>query len=303
LCGNWGDAFLWQLRDPIVAAELIPICAWLRELNPALRIGLHTNGGARDVRWWEELAGLVDFVRFGIDGSRRRITSTGAGCSGRTCCARCGRFEAPAAGRMGFSRLRHNEHEVEKARELAAELGFARFTVKRTRRFLQRAAERAGRKSGRLRARLNMARRAARGRISQRCGTGSRRRMMAAEDYARYLDETPIACKATALREIYVSAEALVFPCCYLAHIYSGRGSAELDQVRALLAAQPGGRDAIDARRQPLRAIVEGRCFAPSRIPGRQPVGRLAGWRPARVNAGASIYFAAQFAGPRHLIA
>ncbi len=295
-CGNYGD--------PIMAADLLAICAWLRGLNPALRLGLHTNGGARDEHWWQELAGRVDFVRFGIDGLeetnhlyRRGVLWAQVMRSVRAFRGAGGRAE------WDFLVFRHNEHEVEAARALAADLGFARFTVKRTRRFLQE-----GRRASRQEVRSPA------GEIEywleeplaseyrndavQEAAT----EWTAADDYAHYLDQTPIACKATALHEIYVSAEALVFPCCYLAHIYSGRGSAELDQVRALLAAQPGGKDTIDARRHPLRAIVEGpffRAIADSWSADGIGSGRLA---TCARQCGRIDLFAAQFPRPAHLM-
>jgi hypothetical protein len=73
------------------------------------------------------------------------------------------------------------------------------------------------------------------------------------------LDTVPIACHAAAKGSVYVSAEGLVFPCCHTAHLYTGGLRAA--QLGQLLAELPGGRDALDARRAPLREIVEGPLF------------------------------------------
>lgn len=62
-CGNYGD--------PIIANECLEIMQYIRDSNPHIYIGIHTNGSARTHKWWENLAKAMKnkhMVTFGIDG-------------------------------------------------------------------------------------------------------------------------------------------------------------------------------------------------------------------------------------------
>jgi len=48
MCGNLGD--------PIIAQDTLEIYQYIRSINPKIRLAMHTNGSARDINWWEELA-------------------------------------------------------------------------------------------------------------------------------------------------------------------------------------------------------------------------------------------------------
>ena len=63
LCGNYGD--------PTSARECLEILRYLREGNPQMEVGMHTNGGARTEEWWSDVGKLMkgkSYVRFAIDG-------------------------------------------------------------------------------------------------------------------------------------------------------------------------------------------------------------------------------------------
>jgi MoaA/NifB/PqqE/SkfB family radical SAM enzyme len=63
-CGSYGDS--------IVARECLQIFQYFRASNPRIKLGIHTNGGARSVDFWRGLGRLMPmgkgYVRFGIDG-------------------------------------------------------------------------------------------------------------------------------------------------------------------------------------------------------------------------------------------
>ena len=50
MCGNFGD--------PILARDTIAVLRYLRE-NSRCKLGMHTNGGARTVEWWTDLASVM----------------------------------------------------------------------------------------------------------------------------------------------------------------------------------------------------------------------------------------------------
>jgi hypothetical protein len=78
--------------------------------------------------------------------------------------------------------------------------------------------------------------------------------------YQAYLDSTEIDCKAQRESEIYVSAEGLVFPCCYLASFYRGNSRRSRSQFADLLE-RHGGRSAINGRLRSIEDIVSGSVF------------------------------------------
>jgi hypothetical protein len=76
-----------------------------------------------------------------------------------------------------------------------------------------------------------------------------------------YLATTPVRCKSAANGEIYVTAEALVFPCCFTGNLYQPGTVRDRHQLWQMIGRLPGGRDAIDARRRSLAEIVRGPFF------------------------------------------
>jgi MoaA/NifB/PqqE/SkfB family radical SAM enzyme len=234
LCGNYGDA--------MVARDTLRVLRHLREVQPTISLALHTNGSGQTGQFWRELAGLGVSVVFAIDGLAdtnpiyRRNTSWS-----RIMESVDAFLGAGGRGIWAFIAFSHNEHQIEEAEALSRRLGFAEFRLKRTTRFGQRAKVPVLDRDGHRLYDLSPPR-------------------------AATLQATPpteewreIACQAVKKRELYVSAEGLIFPCCFTAHVY-GRSQASR-QMAAFLDALPGGRSTLDARRRPLREILEGPLF------------------------------------------
>ena len=59
-CGNFGDG--------VMNPECLEIYQWLREINPDIKLRIHTNGGARNPKFWQEMAMADVIVTFAIDG-------------------------------------------------------------------------------------------------------------------------------------------------------------------------------------------------------------------------------------------
>ncbi|MNS76464.1 hypothetical protein D3C72_1100130 [compost metagenome] len=128
LCGNYGD--------PVAASEVLEILEYFRSAHPDIQLGIHTNGGARDVSWWTRLAKLVTYCRFGIDGLsdtnhhyRQNVPWTRLMENVSAFIAGGGRAE------WDFLVFEHNQHQVAEAQALSEKMGFQQFQVKSTSRF------------------------------------------------------------------------------------------------------------------------------------------------------------------------
>lgn len=255
LCGNYGDA--------LVARDTIEVLEYFREASRSARLGMYTNGSGRTAAWWARLAGVLDYCRFGIDGLEDTNALHRRGTRWETVLDSVRAFVA-AGGRAewDFIVFRHNEHQVERARRLAEELGVASFNVTRTYRFLSPRTgrvmrslpvlDRDGGVVGRLEPPL----------APEYQNDGLRRfddLSRAPGGRAAYLDTTAIRCKAVAARSLYLSAEGLILPCCWLGNLY--RWHERPDPEHDLLARIPGGRAALDGREHDVADIVRGEVF------------------------------------------
>jgi MoaA/NifB/PqqE/SkfB family radical SAM enzyme len=59
-CGTYGD--------PLMHPQVLQIADWFKQRNPMVKIGIHTNGGVGRNQTYIDLAKVVDFIAFGIDG-------------------------------------------------------------------------------------------------------------------------------------------------------------------------------------------------------------------------------------------
>ena len=254
LCGNYGD--------PIIAAETLEVARYFRKTNSRIRIGMNTNGGARKPDWWRQAAGVIDLCHFGIDG----LADTNALYRRRThwkvIMANAAAFiEAGGAATWEYIVFRHNEQQIDEARALAERMGFKRFRLRKTGRFFFGGAlqpglavrDRKGEEQYRIEPPTDPdLRNTASEELGRLAGPSG--------DYTDYLDTTDILCKAQCDKEIYVSAEGLVFPCCYLASFYRG-SPRKPDSQFAKLLTRHGGRDAINGKTRPVERIVDDGLF------------------------------------------
>lgn len=249
-CGNYGD--------PMVAKDTLPIFEWLRAENPTMELAMFTNGSGRNAAYWGALAKVTSYVRFSIDGLEdtnhlyRRGTTWP-----RIMEAACAFIDAGGNAEWDFIVFKHNEHQIEEARALAAALGFKRFFVKKTSRFFvggvasaKEVKNRGGAPAYVIEAPENPElRNTAVVRLTQ------------LDRFADYQAETEITCKAAQHHRIYVSAEGMVFPCCWTGALYPPGKPAGTAQMWDLVRQLPEGKASLDARVRPLRDIVEGPFF------------------------------------------
>jgi MoaA/NifB/PqqE/SkfB family radical SAM enzyme len=250
-CGNYGD--------PMVAKDTLAIFEHLRATNAAMELGMFTNGSGRTASFWADLAKVVSYVRFSIDGLEdtnhvyRRGTQWARIMDSVTAFIGAG-----GRAEWDFIVFKHNEHQIDEARALAETLGFRRFFLKKTSRFFSGASGVAGKK---VRDRDGETAYVIEEPDNPLFRNPAVVRLTQVGRFADYQAETPIACKAARHSRLYVSAEGLVFPCCWTGALYPPNkpvGSAQMwDLVRRL----PEGKASLDARTSSIREIVEGPFF------------------------------------------
>jgi MoaA/NifB/PqqE/SkfB family radical SAM enzyme len=194
MCGNLGD--------PIIAEDTLEIFKYLREHNPSIQLSMHTNGSARNVEWWKSLAEVNVFVIFGIDGleDTHHLYRVGTDWSK---IIRNAKAFIDNGGQAEWHMLvfKHNEHQIEDCRTISENLGFKKFTVKHTSRF----------KNDKW-AVLN--------------DNGFPTHYLEPTDKSKTMipliqesvqkNASTILCKAKHQSQIYISANGIVAPCCWL---------------------------------------------------------------------------------------
>jgi MoaA/NifB/PqqE/SkfB family radical SAM enzyme len=191
MCGNLGD--------PIIAEDCLEIFQYLKETNPNIRLTMHTNGSARNVHWWKELAKYNVKVTFGIDGLADTHTVYRVSTDWHTIIKNAQSFiEAGGEAEWHMLVFKHNEHQVEECRTLSRLLKFKKFTTKHTSRFKDN-------------------------KFHVLDESGRTVNILYPTDHStlhtsKVLSIVPaeIQCKAKKYSQLYVSANGGVTPCCWL---------------------------------------------------------------------------------------
>lgn len=259
-CGNFGD--------PIVAKETLEILEYFREINPNINLSINTNGSARDVSWWTRLGEVIQNkgnIKFGIDGLADTHALYRKGTDFHKIIRNAEAFiKAGGNAHWDFIVFRHNEHQVEEARALAAQLGFKKFIVKKTGRFFsnsklekkehQDVLDEQNRPIYKIQPPVN----------SEFHNSSLAREEGLIKQFGSmqsYLEMTDISCKSLNEKSLYVSSEGLIFPCCWTANqMYVWYVPAASTPLHKLLDSH-GGPETINAKFNSLESILENPFF------------------------------------------
>lgn len=133
--------FCGVLGDPIACKDLLLMIEWILEHSPNCIIGLNTNGALQDVEWWEKLAKLTkdnirSYVVFSIDGLEDTNQIYRKNVDWNKLIENVKAFiSAGGSAHWDMLVFKHNEHQVEQAKEFAKKLGFRFFRTKVSSRF------------------------------------------------------------------------------------------------------------------------------------------------------------------------
>lgn len=203
-CGNFGD--------PLLNNDLIKMCEYIkRHGNVSVRI--HTNGSLRSSKWWESLAKSLPkqhVVIFGIDGLEDTHSRYRIGTDYSRIIKNAGSFiGAGGTAEWAFIVFEHNQHQVESARQTASKIGFDRFTVKHSSRFVADSNFPVYDKYGKTVDELKPS--------SETVIKFLDKKMI--DQYQQIVKQTEIDCYVQTTKEVYIDAHKNLFPCCFLASI------------------------------------------------------------------------------------
>ena len=259
MCGNLGD--------PIVARDTLEIFRYFREHNADMWLSMNTNAGAKNVEWWQELAqvlGRMGAVIFSVDGLsdtnhlyRQGVVWDNVERNMRAF------IDAGGRARWDFLIFEHNQHQVEEAEALANAWGCEKFMKKKTGRFVtsksekkesHQAVNRKGEKTAELKKPDQKYQNEA---LKQYDKVKEKHGSM-----DEYYDRAEIHCKVKDEGSLFITAEGLAMPCCWTAgRMYKWwHKDPKQEQVWNFIDAA-GGKDAINAKKQGLRAVFDTGIF------------------------------------------
>ncbi len=250
-CGNYGD--------PIMSNYLLDIVKYCRETNPEISLSIHTNGSARTTAWWTQLAELLPkkhCVHFALDGLEDTHHLYRIGTNYNKIIDNAKAFiSAGGIAEWVFLTFKHNEHQVDLARQTARDLGFQKFAHKQTIRFVEKPWFDVLDKQGNVQYKLEPA--------TENSITFIRPEVV--KGYKKLVESAEIDCKVLEEKSLYVDARKHLWPCCWLGalpYIYSDpktlAHSYQTDSVESVLELinELGGYDFIDLSRRSIKDVI-----------------------------------------------
>lgn len=179
MCGTFGE--------PSIAKDAIKIFEWVKSVNPNITLGINTNGGVRTPQWWRNLAktltGAPNYAVFSIDGLEDTNHIYRKNVRWNKVIANATAFiKAGGSAHWDMLIFKHNEHQVDDAKQLAKNLGFTWFRAKVSSRFQIRPVEWLSPPTG---------------------------------YQTKNVTDSTIQCHALKEKSIYISANGKILPCCF----------------------------------------------------------------------------------------
>jgi MoaA/NifB/PqqE/SkfB family radical SAM enzyme len=204
--------FAGSFGEPIVHSELIAMCQYIKDNSTDIHVTICTNGSARSLSWWEELARAMPqkhIVVFALDGLADTHSLYRIGTNFESIIENARAFiSAGGNAAWQFIKFKHNQHQVNAARDMAKAIGFTEFKLKNSRRHGDpfKVLDRDGNVTHYLDA-----------------SDEATIRIVRKDDFIKYKEwknaET-INCYAKKDKEIFIDAQYNMLPCCILPSFY-----------------------------------------------------------------------------------
>ena len=257
MCGNLGD--------PIVARDSLEVFDYFRQNNNKMWLSMNTNAGAKPVEWWRELAGVygrMGAVIFSVDGLRdtnhlyrQNVVWDNVERNMRAF------IDAGGRARWDYIIFKHNEHQVEEAEQLAQDWGVERFQKKKSGRFItvkshaknsHQAQNRKGQETQLIEKPKKL--------DNQNLALLKQKELEKTYGSMKdYYDSCSIKCKVAEEKNIFITAEGLLMPCCWTAgRMYKWwHKDYRVEQIWDYID-RAGGKQGIDVINNDLQAVMDG---------------------------------------------
>lgn len=257
MCGNLGD--------PIIAKDTLEVFKYFRQYNSKMWLSMNTNAGAKDEAWWRNLAdviGRAGAVIFSVDGLhdtnhlyRQNVVWANVERNMRAF------IDAGGRARWDFIVFGHNEHQVDEAKRLATEWGVERFQLKKSARFFTARSESKDSHQAKNRKGQDTALIAKPKKVENQ-NLALLKQKEIEKTYGgmkEYYDQCGIQCKVAKERNIFITAEGLLMPCCWTAgRMYKWwHKDYRVEQIWDFID-RAGGKESISVLDNGLRRVMEG---------------------------------------------
>ena len=178
-CGNFGD--------PIACKDLRIMMLWIGQMNQQTHVSIYTNGGIGSTKLWTHIAYLTrsnpaSRVIFAIDGLEDTNHLYRKNVVWKTLMKNAKTFiNAGGVGQVDMIVFKHNEHQIDEAKQLAKDMGFRAFRTKATSRF------------------------------DHNTNTG----LEPPTNHSFEMKDKEFVCHVEKQKSVYLSAEGLWYPCCW----------------------------------------------------------------------------------------
>lgn len=251
-CGNYGD--------PIISNNLINIIDYCKHKNADIGIGIHTNGSARSETWWKKLAQSLPrnhCVHFALDGLEDTHHLYRQGTDFNKIIKNASAFiNSGGRAEWVFLSFKHNEHQIDAAKELAKQVGFEKFNHKATSRFLENPWFDVLDNQGTVLHRLEPP--------AEHKMTFVDPKII--KSYKAVVETAVINCKVQQDKSLYIDAFKHIWPCCWigaLPYIYSKSTDLsyayQIDQTTIInqLVESIGGYESINLNNRSIKDVLE----------------------------------------------
>lgn len=185
--------------------------------NGCKSISIDTNGGYRDEDWWAKLARPGVLINFSLDGTdNETLEKYRIGVVYDKVVKNLKSYiSAGGQAQWNFIVFKHNEHQVEQARTIAEELG-AKFRIKVTQKFRQRKDHKVMKQGQHV---FTLEPPVTEKYRHNNVGTKEHKPVrIFVYDIKKFssLNVNKVSCKSVERQEIFLAANGMVFPCCYI---------------------------------------------------------------------------------------
>ena len=206
--------FCGTMGDPCAAPNFIDVCRIIKKKNPNIKLTIATNGGLRSVEWWKELASVLDrtdIVIFGIDGLENTNWIYRVNVKWNKLMENVKAFiDAGGHAWWQFIVFKHNEKQIEEARNFSQQMGFKNFfTIYNNRFFVEElfGRETFGADGKRLEPPT----------IEEEKSILLKLDKKSTEEWGENSEKSCIKCQSLEKDELYIDADTHLLPCCFIA--------------------------------------------------------------------------------------